>query len=97
MNEESRGQAGLAAAADAQPDDVLVLVHVAQGVVEGHDSLFVELGLALEGIGFEDQDFGQAGAFEPKSAGVLALGSVFLLQQAGKPAGVGEVFARRPV
>ena len=85
------GQAGLAAAADAQPNDVLVLVHVAQGVVEGHDPLFVELGLALEGIGFEDQDFGQAGVLEPELAGVLAFALIFLLQHVGEPAGVGEV------
>ena len=43
-----------------------MLLHITQGVVEGHDPLFVEFGLPLEGIGFEDQDFGEGGVLEPE-------------------------------
>src|SRR5258706_8905773 len=64
MNEEAGGQAGLTASGGSQPDDVLVLFHVAQRVVEGEDSLLIEFGLTLEGIGFDDQKLRNVGAPE---------------------------------
>ena len=73
VDEETGGQSGLAAATDAQPDEVLMVVHIAQGVVEGHDLLLVELGLALERIGLDDQRLGEAGMLEPELAGVWRL------------------------
>ena len=44
----------------AQPDDVLALFHVAQRVVKGQETFLIELGLALEGIGFNDPQLGDA-------------------------------------
>jgi hypothetical protein len=43
-DEETDRQAGLAAAANAQPDQVLVLLEIVQGVIEGQEPLLVELG-----------------------------------------------------
>jgi hypothetical protein len=48
-------QAGLAAAGGAQPDDVLVAEHVFEGVVEVLDALFVQLGLPIERVRFDDK------------------------------------------
>ena len=91
MNEETGRQAGLATATDPEPDEVLVVLHVVQGVVESHDPLFIELGLPLEGIGLDDQAFGQVGVLEPELTGILAFAFIFLFEQVGQEASVGEV------
>ena len=90
VDEKAGGQAGLAAAGGAQPEQVLALVHVAQGVVEGHDFLFVELGLPLEGKGLDDQRVGNTGAFEPELTSVLAFDAAFFFQHVGEQPRVRE-------
>jgi len=90
VDEETGGQAGFPAARNAHPNEVLVFAHVAQGVVEGQQALFVEFGLALEGIGFDDQRFGDAGVLEPELASILAFAPGFLGQHVGEQVRVGE-------
>ena len=91
MEQKAGGQAGLANACPSEPDDVLVVFDVAQGVVEGHYFLLVELGLAIEGKGFNDPRFGDAGAFAPELARVFLLEAVFFLHHVGEQVPVGEV------
>src|ERR1700680_4558027 len=90
VDEKAGGQASLATASGAQPDDVLAVLQVARGVVESHDLFFVELGLALEGKGLDDQRFGDAGALEPELTGMLALEAAFFFQHMGEEPGMGE-------
>ena len=65
LNEETGGQASLAASGASQPEDVLVLFHVAQRVAEGEEFLLIEFGLSLERIRFDDQKLGNVGTPEP--------------------------------
>ena len=91
VDEKAGGQTRFAATGDAQPEDILLLVHVDQAVVEGHDFLLAEIGLPLEGIRFDGQGIRDLGAFEAQPAGVLAFEAAFFLQDVGKQTGMGEV------
>ena len=84
VNEEAGGQAGLSATGAAQPDDVLVVLHVAQRVIEGEELLLMELGLTGEGIGFQQQELWNGGAAQAQLPRSLALELAFLLDQVGE-------------
>ena len=90
VNEEAGGESGLAASSGPQPDDVFGVVHVAYGVVEGHDLLLVELGLALEGKGFDDEGFCNAGLLEAEPTCVFAFDAVFFINDVAQEPVVGK-------
>ena len=81
VNEKAGGQSGFAASGSAQPDNILRVLHVAHGIVEGHDFLPVELRLPVEGKGFDDQGFGNAGLPESEATGVFTPDPVFLIDE----------------
>ena len=72
LQQEAGGQAALAAAGRSQPDDVLLLGHVVEAVVERHDPLAVQLRLAGEGERLDLQHLGDVGPFAAQQPGVLA-------------------------
>ncbi|MBF8294380.1 MAG: hypothetical protein HW389_925, partial [Bacteroidetes bacterium] len=80
VDQKAGGEATFPTARGAKPNHVLLLVQVAEGIVERHDLLLVQLGLALEGEGLDDQGLRDARAAQPQLAGILPLDPVFLGQ-----------------
>src|SRR6266540_3853616 len=94
VNQKAGGQAGLAAAGAAQPDDVLVVGQETLGVVESHDLFLVELGLLFKRVGFDNQPLGEAGLGQAELACVLPLEFALFGHDVFQEPAVGKILLR---